>query len=368
MTVTKHKILLISIIFSLIIAGCQREMINTEENILPATFTIEIPQSISFDDEAKEDTIDGSRIYSHMRKFIYVGQMSANLVNNIINKIRQYGLNGETSFSYTGQDGDIKTVYIRSNATYQGRKWQYKMSIYDAQSDTPDNGLAMTVFWNNDPVEGIAIVKPDLANKSWSNRWKGATYKVWFSENPENTKGYDQIMVIWISHLPADSTNRFSLRNLKMFVGRDGSRIDVKGNSDHPYGWLLIPRSKPGLEWAFVASADVNSDIGVAQVGLPPNYINTDDRNEILGTYSLYKVLYNEFSKWYLMHFNRMPSQEIMESYLANARSPGFFDSQGFVRAGDAPSDRYNALKQAIDTLTPYNPANVANLYIDFEQ
>jgi hypothetical protein len=187
-----------------------------------------------------------------------------------------------------------------------------------------------------------------------------------YSENPENTNGYDAIMAVAISNMPLDSTDRFSVRNLKMFVGRKGNRVDVYGNSDHPLAWLIIPRTRPGFDWAFVASSNMEQNIGVAEVGLPPNNLNVRSRNVILGTYSIYNVLYQELYQWILNSTGIPPDSTWLSARLQNAKSPGYFDANGFVQAGSAPSDGYQSLESTILQLVPYNPAEIADLQVSF--
>ncbi len=360
------------LVLMLIFSACQRENIQQNGNILPGKFEINIPQSINSNTDEKiysqGDTVLGPRLYRHLRRFIHTGQFGANVVEKIIQKIRKYNLGQDISFSYTSdQDGRVKNVIIVSNQKFEGRTWQYKMTITDAQNaEENDRGLAMEIFWNRHPVSGIAIIKFKNLNANTAEKFENTMLRLEYSEDPATTNGYDETMQVMISDWPLDSTDRYSLKNLMMFVGRAGSRVDVYGNSDHPNAWLLLPDQK-GLDWAFAASADEREDIAVADVGLPPNTLNTTQRSVILGQYSLKNVLSNEVKRWFRAMFHFTPAPTVLSRYLRNADSPGMFNRNGFVQGGGTPpSDAYKPLIKAINELTPFNPYKVAHLHISF--
>ncbi len=359
------------LLFLFILAGCQKENIEKAGDILPSGFKIDIPESLSDDGTYKTappDTLEGKDIYRHMRRFIYVGENASERVESILNTIRKYNLNREMSFSYTSKlDGRVKDAVVESNVEYDGRIWEFEMTISDAASESNDDkGIAMQIFWNRDPVEGIAVMKPEYLNINEKARWENAMVRIDYSQNPANTDGYDAIMIVSIAQLPATQTDRFSIKNMKMFVGQKGDRVDVAGNSDHPYAWLLVD-TNPGLDWAFTASAYVSTNIGVASVGLPPNNLNNGSRDTLLGKYSIKNVLTVQYNQWFFNNYGRLPTPDELAAYLSNADSPGFFNRYGFVSAGTAPDSQYEPLEQAINSLTPYNPRLVANLRIEFK-
>ena len=357
----------------LIFTACKKENLQDSQNILPSKFKVDIPQSLSSDEQQKlmgrDDTVMGPQVYHHLRLFIHVGEFGADLVQDIINTIRKYDLSQEMSFSYTSDDDDrVKNVVIVANQEFDNRTWEYKMTITDAENEeNEDGGLAMQIFWNTDPVEGIAIINFKNLNANVEDKYMNTMFRVEYSENPETTMGYEETMRVMISGWPLDSTDRFSLDNLMMFVGRTGDRVDVYGNSDHPNAWLLIP-DNPGLDWAFVASSNRVEDIAVAEVGLPPNNLNTTQRSVILGQYSLKNVLTNEIREWFHRMFHIYPDSTSLAQYLRNADAPGMFNKDGFVQGGGTPpSEDYNNLIDAIKDLTPYNPYEVAQLHVTFD-
>ncbi len=356
----------------LVFTACKKENLQDNKDILPSKFKVDIPQSISSDEQQKlyseDDTVMGPEVYRHLRTFIHVGEFASDIVQDLINTIREYNLSQEMSFSFTSDDDNrVKNVVIVANQTFENRTWEYKMTVTDAENEqNEDGGMAMEIYWNTNPVEGIAIINFKNLNANVEDQYNSTMFRVEYSENPSTTMGYDEIMRVMISDWPIDTADRFSMKNLMMFVGRKGDRVDVYGNSDHPFAWLLIP-DHPGLDWAFVASSNRVEDIAVAEVGLPPNTLNTTQRSVILGQYSLKNVLMNEITEWFNRRFHVLPDSASLAHYLHNADAPGMFNKDGFVQGGGTPpSDSYNELIDAIQDLTPYNPYDVAQLHISF--
>jgi len=147
---------------------------------------------------------------------------------------------------------------------------------------------------------------------------------------------------------------------MKLFVGAKDGIVDVYGNTAHPNAKFLS--EKVGYNWAFVASADDGEDIAVVELGLPRNSIDTDDRVVLLEENSIYNVLYNE-----VMTVWPNSSQELVAAWLANTEAPGFFNSRGFIQGGEAPSNLYLPLVDRIQLLTPFNPAQISALEINFQ-
>jgi hypothetical protein len=151
---------------------------------------------------------------------------------------------------------------------------------------------------------------------------------------------------------------------MKMYVGKDGDRIDVFGNSDHPNAYFFT--EKTGFNWAFVASGYDKKDIGVAEVGLPPSNLDENDREVLLGDYSIKNVLTEEITQWFIDEIGIRPDSSDLAVYLRNADAPGFFADHGFVQSGVSPGEEYDELVNQLSKLSPFNPKSVNELQIDF--
>ncbi len=347
--------------------SCQKQGINYDRLELPAKITIDLPESISSSNiKSAEDTINGNRIYAYMRYFIYTAEASAQFIEDVLKQLSFVSLKPGEIFSYTGQDGRIKIVELSEYQNFEKHLWRYKLTLKDEQIEVDSqNGTALEFYWNPQPKECLAIIKPATLDYNLTNKWQEGRIKLYYSQNPIKTSGYEEIMTVEISNKPLFRP-RFGMRNMKMFVGRTNERVDLYGNSDLPEAWLLIPRSRPGIDWAFVASADYQNKLAVAEVGLPPNYLNTNSRNALLKTYSIYNVLRNEYYHWYLQNHGQPPDTSVMDNYLQNAKAPGFFNNNGFVQGGDEPGEEYEPLVEAIEKLKPYKPKEVLELQILF--
>ncbi|MDX2431996.1 MAG: hypothetical protein QNK35_13755, partial [Bacteroides sp.] len=60
-------------------------------------------------------------------------------------------------------------------------------------------------------------------------------------------------------------------------------------------------------------------------------------------------------------------SEEILNAWLGNTGAPAFFNNHGFIQGGESPDDEYLSLERRIKKLTPYNPAAIASLEINFQ-
>jgi len=168
-------------------------------------------------------------------------------------------------------------------------------------------------------------------------------------------------MIVSITHLAPENPedDRFSLRTLKMFVGKTDNVIDVFGNSDHPNAQFFT--NDIGFNWAFVASGYDDQDLGVAELGLPPSGLDESSREVLLGTYSLKNVFTDQIA-------DAFPGidQALIDLYLMNTEAPGYFTDEGFVAGGTPPANLWDELVLRIEDLVPYNPADIAELEIDF--
>lgn len=359
---------MIAIAFALFFSSCETtDPFPSEESILPERFGVEIPGALSQDGSTKKsvygvDTLNGNQVYGHLRFFIFVGRSGAVIVQDIIRSIAVHRINRPMSFTFTGdEDGRDKNLVVIEDVYYEGVNWEFQMNITDAGSEgEEDGGMAIQIFWNRNPIQGIAILKPSNINKDTRPYFSDAVFQVEYSEAGE--KGYDAHMLVAVSGLPLASplVDPYSISGMKMFVGRKGDVVDVYGNSDHPNAVFFTPQT--GFSWAFVASGDNVQDIAVAEVGLPPSNLDEPSREVLLGDYAIKNVFTTQI-------YNLWPNidQETVDAYLYNTEAPGYFDAGGFVQGGTSPGEQYDELELRLPLLSPYNPDEVSNLDIQFK-
>ncbi len=335
-----------------------------DQSILPANFMVEIPSALSGADYYKDsnvDTLQGNDIYQHLRSFIWIGDQAAIIVNEIIHVIAANNLSQPMTFTYVSDDdGRTKEVVIIANSTFEGYTWEYQMTITDIDSENSDN-TAMQIFWNKNPIKGIALVNPYNLDRTTSTEYQETMYRIDYSEMFEF--GYETHMIVTIDGLPvADPLeDPYSIKTMKMFVGKNSNLISVYGNSDHPNAKFF--NDEVGFDWAFAAAGDRILDIGVAEVGLPRNTLNSSNRNTLLVENSIKNVFTNQiYEVWPWI------DSTSVQSYLYNTDAPGFFDHGGFVQGGTSPGTQYNPLLGILPGLTPYNPAEIDDLEIEFKQ
>lgn len=359
--------------------SCEDNNIEPQNDygILPERFSIDIPTSLSNESSLKSaetDTLSGNEIYMHLTNFIAVGEAGAELVEDIIWGITIHHIDQIKTLTFVSdEDNRVKNLVVYENAEYAGRVWEYQLTLTDADSEgNEDNGIGMQIFWNKSPIAGIAILKPYNINRNDVEAGQ-AMFSIEYSE--EGTDKYEKYMVIEISDLPMPSTedDMFAVNTLKMFVGKDGDRIDVYGNSNHPNTQFnSYDMESIGYNWAFVASGYQSNDLGVAEVGLPFSSADITSRESILVNNSIHTVINREMTNFIVAENPQLVGfEELIEAYLkpylSNAEAPGYFNSMGFVQAGTAPDNSYSELETSITTLVPYNPKDISELQVEFK-
>lgn len=371
MKLTQLNILLIIIVLMSVSVSCDDsiEQPTSSGNILPEKFTVEVPTALiknatngrSSGGVAVND-LNGNEIYVSLGTFIHIGNESAKIVEAILGGVSSLGINGSITFSYeSDDDGRTKNLIVFENSTFEGTSYEFELLITDADSEgNPDGGKAMQVLWNRSPVKGVAILKPFNIDRVKDANAGDAIYRIDYSEG--EGVDYDAQMMVSIANLPLASPleDPFSVDNIKMFVGKKGDFVDVYGNSNHPNASFFTPES--GFSWSFVASGLDNTDLGVAEVGLPLNTLDESSRSVLLEDYSIKNV----FTDQILTAFPNI-EQSLIDAYLLNTEAPGFFDSNGFVQGGTSPGTQYDPLVSRIQGLTPFNPNDIRNLEVTFK-
>jgi hypothetical protein len=371
MKTTRFFLVTAFLVIALMIQSCTKEKQSTDTGILPAKFKVDIPSSLSSDNvkssilkSANGDTLKGNDIYGMLKVFIAIGEGAGDVVQGIIGAIVIYHIDKPMTLSFQSKDDNrMKNIVVLENQTYGDKTYEYMLTITDAASEsTADGGKALQIFWNRSPIDGIAIIKPYNCNRIKDALSLNATYKIEYSEVPAN--GYDSHMIVDIAGLPM-STDPFAVKALKMFVGKKGNFVDVYGNTDHPNAKFVT--STTGFDWSFVASGLVDTNIGVAEVGLPPSTLDNSTRTVLLGDYSIKNVLTTQINEWFFQTYGLHPSASDLAKYLQNADAPGFFSDGGFLQAGTSPNTKYDPLVSRISTLAPYSPKLVNDLTVQFK-
>jgi len=339
--------------------------IDSSENVIPEEFSVDVPRSLTIgtnpNGRAANDDLSGGSIYEALGLFIKLGEESAEVTEAIILGIRTLDITGATEGTYLSADDERnKRFQTIEGATYQGTDYEFQLLITDIEDEgNDDGGKAMQIFWNTNPVEGVAILKPYNIDRSEATDSPEAIYKIEYQS--QSDMGYDAHMIVSISGLTVDAeVDPYGVDNLKMFVGRTGETVDIYGNSNHPGAQFITEDA--GFNWAFVASGSDEKDRGVAEVGLPPSSLNSSSREVILEDYSLRSV----FSAQILEAFP-LAGQEIIDQYLDNTFPPGFFDETGFVQGGESPGEEWDEFQAGIADLTPFNPSSISSQEISFQ-
>jgi len=361
---------LISLVALLLFSVSCDDSIDTPqagESILPERFSIDIPQSISNPDAVNgrmagrtTEDLNGNEIYELLSLFIAIGEASGDLAEAVIGGI---AVDVDRAFflSYqSDEDGRTKNLEVIEGASYEGVDYEFVLTITDAESESnTDGGKALQVFWNKSLIKGVAILKPFNIDRIKDVDAGDAIYRIEYTEDSD--QDYDAHMIVTIDNLPLANPleDPYSISTLKMFVGRKGDVVDVFGNSHHPNAAFFTDTK--GFNWAFVASGIHEGNIGVAEVGLPPGDLDSNDRALLLVEHSLKNVFTNQIQ-------NAFPGieQSLIDQYLHNTDAPGYFNSDGFIQGGTSPQTIFDPLAERLQDLTPYNPADIAALEVEF--
>jgi hypothetical protein len=364
----------VGLIFSSVLISCENnESVQPQQDLLPQSFSVDIPASLSNQNSItngrangriKEDTLQGNDIYLHLNTFIAVGEGASKLVEEFIEGIRKYKIDRIQSLTFTSDDDNrTKNLIVLSDVTYEDQVWDYQLTITDANSENEaDGGKALQIFWNkNRVIKGIAIIKPYNCDRIENANAKDALFRIDYTEG--GALGYDAQMEVSISGLPLENPleDPYSVSTLRMFAGKKGDIVDVYGNTNHPNAILFA--GNVGFNWAFVASGNDVKNIGVAEVGLPPSMLDKSDRETLLKEYSIKNVFTNEItSVWPGI------DQKLLAAYLTNTSAPGYFDGKkGFIAGGVSPGTDWDVLNNRLSALSPYNPKSTSELKVRFK-
>lgn len=350
-------------LMALAISACKKD--NTSSSgAFPENVAIDIPESLSSDSVqstakvSTNDTIKGGEIYAHLRTFIRIGEKSAEVINDIMQAIKKFELNKPMDFTFISNDDQrTKHCIVVENAVYLGKNYAFKLTITDSSHN------AMQVFWNSSPVEGVAILDPYEINHKTLNL--GVLYSLEYGEG--TLAAYDKHMIVSITGWPAIGV--YGLNNLKMFVGKKNSMLDIYGNSNHPNASIFIYPNPDGFSYSFTAHADQANNIAVVNLALPGTSLSSAD--SIFINYSITKVFENEMHTIWDKTANGDPVKlafikAAIDKLLLSTQIPGYFSAGGYIGCGTTKPDGFTDDFVNISDLTPYIPNDVKKLKIQF--
>ena len=195
------------------------------------------------------DTLKGREIYGHLEVFHTHGRpRRTHLVKHIIYAIRRYNIDQVKTVTYESEDdGRIKNLVVVEAPEFEGRTWEYGLTITDAESEGEDDGgIGMQIFWRQESQGGITLIKPYNLDRTNESDMAQAMFRIDYSGAGE--LGYDHHMIVSIADMPSIDPllAPFAMDGMKMFVGQKGDNVDVYGNSSHPK--CQIPHRKSRLQ------------------------------------------------------------------------------------------------------------------------
>jgi len=349
------------------LSSCGEEDLVDTELQIPSKFSVDIPSAISsstatglgsriaVDDDG---VIEGEDIYAALPYFIRLGEASAEIIELTLVIAAVLEVANVDTYTYVDEeDGRSKRIDLVENVTRGGATYEYELIVTDIEEDD----LALQLLWNSSAgVEGVGILKPYNINRLESGNDSDAFYRIDYSEvDPD----YEATMLVSLSGISldedgngtVDESERGNIDNLKMFVGRNGDVVEIRGNSNHPQVTIIDPEYTGGRNYAFVGRGNDVTNIGVVELALPPSSVSTED---VLDTYSVFNVLNEEID----IVFDRQLDQSIIDAVLAEAGAPAYFNESGFISAGEALPDGFSADFSDLSSMRPFAPAEVSAL------
>ena len=345
---------------ALVFSGCSKD---DSGDSLPDNITIGISDAISFPVSGSGksanlgiDPLTGEEIYMHLGNIIYLGELSADLVQDMMISLKKHNIKYATTFSYVSiYDEKNKNVVVKENVSVNDTTWNYCLTVSDEEL-----GTAFQLFWNTSPLEVIAILQPKAFDFSVT-RNPNAMIKIEYSENDPD---YEKTMIVSVTKM--DSTSRQYMSNLKFFAGKNSDVISLYGTAIHPHMALINNNHTNGRAFCFQAKNDILNDIAIARIALPT--ILQTDMSNIWDDFSVDKVLSDEIDIVYA-NVEQSTLTTIKNIYLANAIGPAYFTGeQGFVsNAGDIPDDEgFTQDFMNLTGLTPWAPSEISQMTITF--
>ena len=367
----KALALIILTLFFVGLSSCSEDEVTATGVVIPDRFSVDIPSAISNSASAGlnarvsgdgDGVIEGEEIYAALPYFIRLGEASAQIVELTLVIAAVLEVSNLDTYTYTDEeDGREKRIDLVENVTRGGVNYEFEMTVTDVE----DEDLALQLLWNSSGgIEGIGILKPYLINRLESGNDPDALYRIDYSETDPD---YEATMLVSLAGIELDEDGngtidedeKGNIDNLKMFVGKNGDVVEIRGNSSHPQVTIIDPSYTGGRNYAFVGRGNEATNLGVVELALPPSNVTTED---VLDTYSVYNVLDEEID----LVFDRQLDQSIIDAILAEAGAPAYFNANGFISAGETLPDGFTAEFADLSTMNPFAPSEVSSLSLTF--
>lgn len=345
---------------SAVLTNCGSDDEVTNTLVVPATFTVNIPDAISSNsaglagrtDGDGDGFIEGNEIYESLRGFLYVAEEAAGIIDFVLEVAAELEEADLRTFEFTSDvDGRQKRIDITEDFVSAGNSFQYELRMVDVENED----LALQLLWSANPVViGIGIMNPYQIERIEDNN-PDTFIRIDYGDL---VFGYDAVMQVQISGL--EVVENGDIDNMTLFVGRKGELIDVVGNSNHPNLILLDDTFIGGRSYAFIGRGDEISNFGVVKLALPPSGATTSDFFE---THSVFSVLEREIQSV------GISDQSLIDDILQEAHSPAYFNANGFITSGeDNKPDGFTNFFVDLSDLETFVPADIRELKVNFIQ
>lgn len=325
---------------------------------VPETFTVDIPNTLSSQSGGSlngrttgecDNFVEGNEIYASLRYFIWLGEESAEIAERSLIIATFLNNQNVTSLTFESEDdGRLKRLELTRDVTRAGVSYENELMMFDEES----NGRALQLLWNTNPVSGVAILNPYNIDRI-ENTNPDAFLRIDYTEDDPS---YEASMLVSISGLDPEEDE---VSNIKMFVGRNGDVVEVRGNSDHPNLTIIDPDFTGGRNYAFVGRGDESADLGVVNLALPPSNVSTSD---VFSNYSVKAVLQAEIASTGINL-----GTELENCILQDAESPAYFNASGFIDAGvDNKPVAFDSEFVDLSGLNPFVPVDIRDMEVDF--
>lgn len=345
----------------MLIVGCNDDpQLTSPEDlvlneILPEKVSIDIPDALSFETTLVEgqigqiNLIEGKDIYNNLRGIIRESELSVNVLRELIDMVAEAEIDSAVEFSIVSNlDNRQKDISIRRDVTRNFKNYSFQM-------DVSDGGVtAAQLLWRVDPIDILAILKPFDLNRNTDAAMKDVFKEIVYNEEHLT---YDELMGISITNMPESS----GFNNIQIVAGKIGSIVEVFGNSNHPNLILIDESFTGGRNYAFVARANAELDVGVALLALPPSAVDTNEN--LFDEYAVLNILEQE------LETSGIVDQSIIDLVLNHATAPSFYSgAEGFLSSGANIPDNPAFSNSFIDlsSFVPFVPRDIRDLEISF--